>query len=93
MDETALALVFYKVGGFFESLSRYETTFQRSLFRALDQLEKLQAARIASLELVDVSAEIESVEAGPAAALDPANTGSASASKSSSAIDLMGELI
>ena len=92
LDETALALVFYKVGGFFESLSRYETTFQRSLFRALDQLEKLQAARIASLELVGVSAEIESVEAGPAAALDPANTGSASASKSPSAIDLLGEL-
>ena len=83
-DEMSLGVVFYgahvgEVGATekIANLMRYETTNRRSLDRALDRLEKLQTARIASLEPVEVHSEVEGVDTGPSERPDITYAGSA----------------
>ena len=83
-DEETLGVVFCgahhrEVGAAekIENLMRYETTNRRSLDRALDRLKKLQTARIATLEPVEISAEIMGVDASLAEPLDLAHAASA----------------
>jgi len=58
-DRTATGRQYRAGAGAIETLLRYETKFERSLDRAMDRLKELQSARIADLEPIDVSAEIE----------------------------------
>ncbi len=49
-EEKALGFEYVGAAGNIETLLRYETTIQRSMFRALDRLKDMQSARVTDLE-------------------------------------------
>ena len=53
-EEKALGFEYVGAAGNIETLLRYETTIQRSMFRALGRLKDMQSARVTDLEPIEV---------------------------------------
>jgi len=65
-EERSLGLAFMRDASTFSTLSRYETTIERGLFKALHELQRLQAARRAEADVlpppaVDVDVNVSGV--------------------------------
>jgi hypothetical protein len=61
-DPSHLALAYSQHDKLFNRLGRYETTIERSYYRAIRELQKLQSSRIRSVSQIQVSPEIHAEE-------------------------------
>src|SRR5258705_11059780 len=57
-DPSHIALAYSQHDKLFARLGRYETTIERSYYRAIRELQKLQSSRIRSVSQIKVSPEI-----------------------------------
>ncbi len=63
-DVPRLGRAFVEHEGTFSALSRYETAIERGVFRALHELQRLQAARIGQAVLPPIAADVDLAVSG-----------------------------